>query len=945
MNNPKFSKQYQTFMNKAAALAAGEGTALIGRRHLLTALARQSPGLLNRLLGCREVIFAESPPATGPCRADVGVPSFSQEAYRVLSMAGGILGHVMEKTNGELVDLPHVAAALLLDQSPDSPVREILHANGLAVDTNQVMDALRRLEGGNAKGASGCLETYRAVSAIRKRLLEDVIGQEKAISSLCDSLLRHWLRPRQERRTPLVFTVLGRSGSGKTHIANVFSQALARSSNGDVTYLNGGNFATDNTAHDFVGYDASWRGGARSGLFTYPAINNPHAVIVIENVELLHPIARSHLMKALTTGSIKDDKAGREISFQDATVLLLTSAGCEELDSGGAHAGRTRSRLIEELCTRIDNENRRENIAALAGASMDVILMRNLTIRELRQLFVRRIEEEIESIRRTIAPRVTVDVERLADTLLEGIDSANPSQILPLVRTYVADPLYGRVLETSGRRTRVRSVVINLESESGTACAETVAANLAMLKRRRITAEARVERAKIVLDVRSGDYILLPAVRDGIIKVEPPPAGDSFERLVGMETAIAYARRWVAFFDGTNPVRPDGILLVGDPGTGKTSFVRSLAAEIKRPYAVLNCSELSSAETITRTFAAFRRYGKDGIIVFLDELDAVAGDRNDNKSSAYIERLNLLLENIDGIANDPSSKILYIGATNRIEALDKAVIRDGRLGRALNFRSPNGDARRRLLEMELSESRIMPPPDPSLIEFMVHTTEDMTGAMIKAVVREFAMSVAESSPPTRETYARARQLVLQGESTNVEKLDDKLLLNIAVHEAGHAVLCDAIGRSFIQATIVDDAGSSRQGFVESADNTLCSGPEILGSIDIVLAGRAAQEVLGFPPSGAECDLKTATKLAFTYIQNGFSPECGLLYLEDADARMKDVARRLLDEGYERACTVLRRDRNLLEACARLLVRRRTIFHDDFIKLKGKTSKTEDRHEI
>lgn len=68
------------------------------------------------------------------------------------------------------------------------------------------------------------------------------------------------------------------------------------------------------------------------------------------------------------------------------------------------------------------------------------------------------------------------------------------------------------------------------------------------------------------------------------------------------------------------------------PGTGKTSFVRCLAGEIKCPYAVLNCSELSSAEAIMSAFGAFRRYGRDGLIVFLDELDAVASDRDEDKT-------------------------------------------------------------------------------------------------------------------------------------------------------------------------------------------------------------------------------------------------------------------------------------------------------------------------
>jgi len=357
-----------------------------------------------------------------------------------------------------------------------------------------------------------------------------------------------------------------------------------------------------------------------------------------------------------------------------------------------------------------------------------------------------------------------------------------------------------------------------------------------------------------------------------------------------------------------------------------------LAGEIKCPYAVLNCSELSSAEAITSAFGAFRRYGRDGLIVFLDELDAVAGDRDEGKAPAYVERLNLLLEQIDGFNNDPQSKILYCGATNRFTALDSAIMRDGRLGHVIHFRGLNAEGRRKLLTMEMLECGLSPMPDAKLLEFMVRTTEDMSGAMLKAIVRELAMTVAESGRLTREMYAKVRQIVVQGESTTSVKLDNNKLFDVAVHEASHAIVCDAVNRDFVQASIIED-GSSRLGYVESSDKTCCTSASILESIDISLAGRAGQEVMGLPPSGAESDLRSATRFAFRYIQNGFSSEYGLLYLEDADDQMKSTARKLLDERYKMVSNFLRNSKPLLSQFAKMLVERRTLFHDDLRMLK------------
>ncbi len=929
MNRPRFSMRYTALLNRAAAIARHEGGDLIERRHLLTALCAMAPRLLNRLVGRDQLFFVGEFPleevggSLEPCKM-----AFSRESYRVLSLYGGVLGKIVEATDATLVDLHHVGAALLVDDDPDSPIRELLGANGISVNRTAVMDTLRRI-GRNGLKKGWQRQVYRAVANIHQRMQDGVVGQEAAISTICDSLLGNWLLPPEDRTTPLVFTFVGKSGSGKTLAATILSEAIAQNRDGTVTVVNGGLFASENTSHDVIGYDSSWKGGARTGTVTGPVIDNPAAVIIIENFDLLHPIARSHIMRAITTGHLKDDMAGREVSFRKATLILLTSAGCDGAYFDDSNADKTRARIVEELTSGISDQNRRDNVTSLAGVSNEVVMLRELTVHELRQVFIRAIEDEICSIKKTISKKVVIDAHRLADVLIEGVSSLNPSEVAPMVKVHVGDPIRKAIMEANGAR--VKSIAVEIDSSDGIDL-DVVTSNLAMRKRRLISAEAVLDRSRLVLHVKSCDYALLPAVHDGIIKIEPPKAGDTFDQLVGLDSAIEYARRWISYFEGKSTIRPDGMILCGRPGTGKTSFVRCLAGEIKRPYAILNCSELSSAEAIMSAFGAFRRYGRDGLVVFLDELDAVAGDRDDDKSPGYVERLNLLLEQIDGFKNDPQSKILYIGATNRSSSLDAAIMRDGRLGHVINFRGLNAESRRKLLTMEMAECGISPAPDPKLLEFMVRTTEDMSGAMLKAIVRELAMSVAESGRLTREMYAKVRQVVVQGESTTSVKLDSDQLFDVAVHEASHAIVCDAVNRDFVQASIIED-GSSRLGYVESSDKTCCSSASILESIDIALAGRAGQEVMGLPPSGSESDLRNATRFAFSYIQNGFSPECGLLFLEEADEQMKSAARKLLEERYRKVSDLLRGSKPLLSRFAKMLVERRTLFHDDLRTLK------------
>ena len=400
-------------------------------------------------------------------------------------------------------------------------------------------------------------------------------------------------------------------------------------------------------------------------------------------------------MKSRTTGSLKDDMLGRDVSFRNATIILLSAAGCDGAYFDDANADKTRTRLVEELTCGMSDQNRRDNLSALSGVSTELVMLRELTVQELRQVFIRTIEAEISSIKKSIAKKVDVDANRLADVLIEGVTSLNPSEVAPMVKATIGDPIRKTIMEANGAG--VMSIVVEIDTD-GEIDVNSVSSNLAMRKRRVISATATLDKSRLVLNVTQGDYVLLPAVRDGIIKIEPPQAGDSFGKMVGLDSAIKYARRWISYFEGKNTIRPlGGMILCGPPGTGKTSFVRCLAGEIKCPYAVLNCSELSSAEAITSAFGAFRRYGRDGLIVFLDELDAVAGDRDEDKTPAYVERLNLLLEQIDGFNNDPQSKILYCGATNRFNALDAAIMRDGRLGHVIHFRGLDAEGRRKLL--------------------------------------------------------------------------------------------------------------------------------------------------------------------------------------------------------------------------------------------------------
>ena len=192
-----------------------------------------------------------------------------------------------------------------------------------------------------------------------------------------------------------------------------------------------------------------------------------------------------------------------------------------------------------------------------------------------------------------------------------------------------------------------------------------VSANLHMRKRMTVKSSVAVQGKTATLRIQSAGYVMLPAITDGLISVNPPSSTDTFKNLVGISAPLAYVNRWIRYFAGESDIRPEHLILSGPPGCGKTSFVRALALDIQKPYVILNCNDLCSPHAILDAFRTIRKYAHDGLLVFLDELDSVGGAR-DGKSEGYIERLNILLQQIDGFSQDSSSKVLYIAATNRI---------------------------------------------------------------------------------------------------------------------------------------------------------------------------------------------------------------------------------------------------------------------------------------
>jgi cell division protease FtsH len=432
-----------------------------------------------------------------------------------------------------------------------------------------------------------------------------------------------------------------------------------------------------------------------------------------------------------------------------------------------------------------------------------------------------------------------------------------------------------------------------------------------------------------------------------------------FEDLVGVDAARSRLDEAIRYLEdpakfkrfGVKP--PTGFLLYGVPGTGKTSLAKALANAARTPFIAASASAFSrkyvgeGPEQIRRLFAAARRYAP--VVLFVDEIDAL-GSRQTIRADESIEQTRLIttfLECMDGF--DSGAGIIVLAATNDPDALDPALVRPGRLSRRIELVPPETpEERRRLLDKLLSGKSLA--DGHAIVQQLVRSTVGMTPAEITDIVNEAILSMARRGAEAAELrdFLEARNLIALGERSGRE-MSPGVAQIVAYHEAGHAVMQHVHGQPSLQVTIEPRRGPDGgfAGLVEGERNDgiqLRTRPELEERIDVCLAGRAAEELMGYPPSdGAGSDVATATRLAVAMLGSlAMYPDIQLaafdrLAVEDAvklPALWKAV-NDLLAERRTHVAKVLREHREALVRLSEVLLREKTLTGEEAASiLKG-----------
>ena len=437
----------------------------------------------------------------------------------------------------------------------------------------------------------------------------------------------------------------------------------------------------------------------------------------------------------------------------------------------------------------------------------------------------------------------------------------------------------------------------------------------------------------------------------------------SFEDVAGQDEAKESLTEIIDFLH--NPKRyteigaklPKGALLVGPPGTGKTLIAKAVAGEAKVPF--LSVSGSTFIEMFVGMGAAkvrdlFKEAEKMApCIIFIDEIDSI-GKSRDSQMQSNDEReqtLNQLLTEMDGF--DTSKGIVILGATNRPEILDKALLRPGRFDRRVIVDRPDLKGRIAILNVHSKDVKMSSNVN---LESIAKGTPGAVGADLANIVNEAALRAVRSGREEviQEDLEEAVEVIIAGKEKKDRILSKKEREVVAFHEVGHALVAgllegtDPVHKITIVPRTMGALGYTMQ--LPEEEKYLVSKEELMNQIMVMLGGRAAEEeVFNLVSTGASNDIERATQTARNMVTiYGMTDNFDMMALESVQNRYLDgravrncseetstlIDKEVLSiirECHQKAREILRENRDLLDKISEYLLEKETIFGDEFFK--------------
>lgn len=430
----------------------------------------------------------------------------------------------------------------------------------------------------------------------------------------------------------------------------------------------------------------------------------------------------------------------------------------------------------------------------------------------------------------------------------------------------------------------------------------------------------------------------------------------TFEDIAGNEEAKESVQDIVDFLKSPEKYSlygarmPKGIILYGEPGTGKTLLAKAVANEANVPFYAVSGSDFIQvyvgvgASRIRQLFKKARSSANGKAVIFIDEIDAIGKRRDSGKSTGGSDErdqtLNALLTEMSGF--NESQGIVVMAATNRLDMLDPALLRPGRFDRHIEIMLPDRCAREKIIKLHLSNK---PIGDINISE-LAQKTSYFSGAKIENLVNEAAILACKDGSKVIENIHldKAFSIVLAGyEKKNrgyIKDIDKKIT---AYHEAGHAVVSLKVipNEKISKITIIPSTKGAGGYTLSIPEDRLYQNKKYLqNKIMVLLGGRAAEEIIfgnDYITTGAHNDLKQSTKIALNMVtQYGMGNTLGLLNIDEISSlnlnqdEVVNECKNFIDSIYEEVKKLLICEKDKLEKLSNMLLERETLNSEDLV---------------
>ena len=403
---------------------------------------------------------------------------------------------------------------------------------------------------------------------------------------------------------------------------------------------------------------------------------------------------------------------------------------------------------------------------------------------------------------------------------------------------------------------------------------------------------------------------------------------------------------------------PRGVLMVGPPGTGKTLLAKAIAGEAKVPFFSISGSdfvEMFVGVGASRVRDMFDQAKKNApCIIFIDEIDAVGRHRGSGMGGGHDEReqtLNQLLVEMDGFEGNDG--VIVIAATNRVDVLDKALLRPGRFDRQVSVGLPDIKGREQILNVHLKK---LPQTIGVDVNALARGTPGFSGAQLANLVNEAALFAARRNKVSVDMndFEDAQDKLYMGPERKSMVLREEERRATAYHEAGHALVAQLLPFTdpVHKVTIMPRGwalGVTWQ--LPEQDAVSSYGDKMLNDISILFGGRIAEEIfINRKSTGASNDFERATKLARAMVTKyGMSDKLGVMVYEDEEQggyfggatrtiseatqqKVDDEVRRILEEQYDVAYKLIDDNHDKMHAMVEALMKWETIDREQFLQI-------------